>query len=193
MDYKIYYRKKKGESTPKIIGKRINRNGPKPLKKDDDAESTPFIQEGGDRGQDEDYIEKRKFCCCCSLKCGIILFGILIILDFFFEIFMTVDILVNENFDGVYGVIYAIIVSVMFVAVVMILYYFCARDSPSSRAVVPWAFLIAAIVNTLLFFWIIIYITAIYSKDKVYITQYEKNDDHDLQEGESAVLIHYKK
>lgn len=127
------------------------------------------------------------------MKCGIILFGILIILDFFFEIFSTVDILVNENFDGVYGVIYAILVSVMFVAVVMFLYYFCARDSPSSRAVVPWAFLIAAIVNTLIFFWIIIYITAIYPKDKVLITQYEKNDDHDLQEGESAVLVHYKK
>ena len=43
MDYKIYYRKKKGESTPQIVGKRFDRSKLKSLKKDDDNESTPFL------------------------------------------------------------------------------------------------------------------------------------------------------
>jgi len=35
----------------------------------------------------DDYVEKRNFCCCFSLKCGMIFMGILLFPDFCYEIF----------------------------------------------------------------------------------------------------------
>jgi len=42
---------------------------------------------------------------------------------------------------------------------------------------VPWALGIAAVVNFLIVVWVIVYITAIYKRDKVYVTSGKKLDD----------------
>ena len=66
----------------------------------------------------------------------------------------------------------------------MYFYYLVVSDSPSSRAVVPWALLIAAIANILLAIWIIYYISGLYPKDKVLIQTYEHDgDDYDEDTG----------
>ena len=43
----------------------------------------------------------------------------------------------------------------------------------------PWALLTAAIVNLLMVIWIIVYICAIYQRDKVYITTGKNGSDDD--------------
>jgi len=154
-----------------------------------DEESEQFLHEGGDKMSEgitdygDDYVEKRKFCCCCSLKCGIILFGLFLIIDFGFEVFEAVDIMLNEFMDGYYGIVYICVLVIFFIAVILQFFYWCSKDSPRARAVLPWSFLIASIVNMIIFFWIIIYVSALYEKDKVVITRYEKADDPG--EGES--------
>ena len=157
--------------------------------KKDDEESKSFLKEGGEKDQQEeenygdDYVEKRRFCCCCSLKCGIILFGIFLLIDFGFEIFEATDILMNEFMDEYYGIVYVCLVAGLFVAIILQFFYWCQGDSPRARSVLPWSFLIASIVNMLIFLWIIIYIAGLYPRDKVQITRYEKAEDP--QEGES--------
>ena len=60
-------------------------------------------------------------------------------------------------------------------------YYLVAKDSPQSRAVVPWALLIAGIANILIAIWIIYYITSIYPREKVLVKKHEESsfDDDD--------------
>ena len=58
---------------------------------------------------------------------------------------------------------------IYFVAVVLLFIYLVANDSPDTRALIPWGFLIGAIANFLIVIWIIIYIGFMYEEDKVYV------------------------
>ena len=62
-------------------------------------------------------------------------------------------------------------------AVVLYIVYFFMKDSPTSRKLVPWALGIAAIVNILIVIWVIVYISVIYKRDKVYVTSGKKMED----------------
>mgnify|MGYP007096467133 FL=1 len=62
-------------------------------------------------------------------------------------------------------------------AVILYLWYFVTKDSPSSRSKVPIALLIAGIVNTLIVIWIVVYIMLIYKRDKVYVSSGKASDD----------------
>jgi len=80
---------------------------------------------------------------------------------------------------------YSALLFVFFIAVIMQMTYWCRKDSHSARRVVPWSFLMAAIINILLLVWVIIYILAIYDKDKVPSIRYEKADEDELANGSS--------
>ena len=70
----------------------------------------------------------------------------------------------------------------------MYFYYLVAKDSPGSRALIPWALLIGAIANILLAFWIIYYISVMYPRDKVMIQKYDHDgDDFDEDTGKKKV------
>ena len=78
-------------------------------------------------------------------------------------------VMTNEYFDVYYGIVYVIFVVILLVAVCLMLYYWIAEDSKDSRAVVPWGFLLAGIANLLILIWVLVYILALYKKDKVYV------------------------
>ena len=61
------------------------------------------------------------------------------------------------------------------VALGLVFYYLIAKDSPSSRSVVPWALLIAAVINFLIVMWIASYISLLYPYDKVYVRKSQNN------------------
>ena len=75
----------------------------------------------------------------------------------------------NKNFDLYYGCVYAAILIPYFVAVCLALVYLISKDSPGSRSVIPWAFIIASISSFIIAIWIIIYISGLYKKEKVYV------------------------
>ena len=54
-------------------------------------------------------MEKKKFCCCCTVKCGVIFIGVLMLVEFLYEVFEVWSIFVNDYFDVYYGVVYTII------------------------------------------------------------------------------------
>ena len=107
----------------------VNRKGGGSMKNDnsqDHEEASLLDYEGGsNKGSDkgsvkdnktdrskaapDEYQENRKFCFCCSLKCGIITFGVLILLDLALEIFELWTLFVNDYFDKYYAVVYLII------------------------------------------------------------------------------------
>ena len=100
----------------------------------------------------------------------VITFCIFLILDFLFEILHLYVIGTNKYFEPTYLYVYAGLVFALFVAVILVCYYLFAPDSKESRAVVPWAFLIAGIVGVLIALWIITYILFLYPKNDVYVT-----------------------
>jgi len=145
----------------------------KALKRSDNGESDPLLEGGGSANSaiPEEYVEKRQFLCCFSLKCGLIFFGLFLVFYTIIECFNCYMIGVNDYFseDPVYDNVYAACVLGGLVASAMFLVYLISKDSRESRELLPWAFLIAAISFLVLGLWIIIYIFAIYPKDKVYI------------------------
>ena len=122
-----------------------------------------------------DYVERRKFCYCMSLKVGIILIGILIIVDLVIEVINLIFISQNEYFDSVYPSIYGFILLPMVAAVALYIYYYSSRDSHSTRSNLPIALILATITSFLLVIWIIVYISAIYPKEKVYVNKWDKD------------------
>ena len=125
--------------------------------------------------KDELYIERRRFCYCYPLKCGVIYQLITILIDFVVETLNAVNISENEYFSKSYLQVYIALLIDYGVALVLVFYYLFAKDSPSSRRVVPWALLIAAVVNFLIVMWIASYISLLYPYDKVYVRKSQNN------------------
>ena len=126
-----------------------------------------------------EYRETRQFCYCFTLKCGIICLGILMICDVVLKLFEVYQISQNEYFDAIYWQVYLVLIIPLLIGACLFFYYFCAEDSPSSRAPLPLALLLATISNFLIATWIIVYICYMYKRDKVYINRMESNEDDD--------------
>ena len=133
-----------------------------------DEDMMMMMQDDG-KPKPGEYVEQGKFCYCCTTKCGIITIAILLIIDFCIEVYNLIVILDNEYFDSMYGGVYAGILVVYFAAVVLLFIYLVAPDSPETRALIPWGFLVGAVANFLLVLWVIIYIGFLYENDKVYV------------------------
>ena len=146
-------------------------------------------KEGGSkRGE---YIETSKCCYCIPLKIALILFSILVIVDFAFECWDTYELLDNSIFDTYYGDAYAALLGIYFFAVVLVIIYWCLPDSPSGRAILPWPFLIASIINFLFAVWLCVYILGLYPKEWVYINRYTQSSN--LDESEKQLAYKYKR
>ena len=140
-----------------------------------------------------DYVERRKFCYCMSLKVGIILIGVLIIVNLVIEIINLIFISQNEYFDMVYPSIYGFILLPMVAAVALYIYYFSSRDSHSSRSNLPIALILATITSFLLVIWILVYIGAIYPKDKVYVNKWDKDTQLHVEDEDEHKHYRYTK
>ena len=116
-----------------------------------------------------DYVEDGKWCCCFPLKVGVIVVGILLIIDFIIETYELLDLAQNEYFDPIYAYIYFGLLCVYGGAVVLYFVYLVAPDSPRTRGLTPWSLLIAGITSVLIAVWIVVYIYVLYPRDKVYI------------------------
>ena len=88
----------------------------------------------------------------------------------------------NKYFDPIYLWVYLGLVFFILIAVILVCYYLFAEDSRDSRAVLPWAFMIAAIASILIALWIIYYIFFMYPKilskfpkNDVYVTGFDDN------------------
>ena len=143
-------------------------------------------KKGDDDGIPEgDYVEKRKFCYCLSYKVGIFIFGIFLIIDFIIQILEVIFILTNEYFDNVFGMVYLLILIPLFVAVLMYMFFYCTKDSKSSRSIVPWTFLLAAFTSFFLVIWITVYICVIYNREKVYVNKWDNETTPSFDENET--------
>ena len=133
-------------------------------------DSKPMMEAADQDGpKPGEYVEKGTFCYCCSTKVGIIIIAILLIIDFFIEIYNVYMIYDNDFFDPIYGGLYVAILVIYFAAVILLFIYLVANDSPGTRGLVPWGFLLGAIANFLIVIWIIIYIGFLYEEEKVYL------------------------
>mmetsp|Transcript_21069 Transcript_21069/g.32642 ORF Transcript_21069/g.32642 Transcript_21069/m.32642 type:complete len:172 (-) Transcript_21069:223-738(-) len=150
-------------------------------------EEAPLMENNNDSPGANDYIEQRKFCYCFSIKCGLITMGILLLLDFVMEIFAVINYSQNEYIDSTFIWVYVAILALFLVAFVMMCIFLCGKDSPGTRALLPWAFLIASIASFLIFIWIIVYFFCMYPGDKVYVTRAERgeNDYYTDDEGDT--------
>ena len=83
----------------------------------------------------------------------------------------------NKYFDPIYLWVYVALVAALLVSVVLVFYYLFARDSKDSRAVMPWAFLTAAVASFLIVCWIIYYICFMYDKNDVYVNGLDDGRD----------------
>ena len=167
--------------------------GDKDVEKNDDREKKDEQEEEEESDEyGDDYVEKGKCCCCCSLKAGFIVMGVALLLALLVEVYALVEIFMNEYFDMIYGVIYAMIVFLILIAVIMQMCYWCRADSPGSRKLVPWGFLLASIAWILLIIWVIVYILAIFDREKVpsIVFEYAPDDEKDIST--NGLAIHYR-
>ena len=101
--------------------------------------------------------------------------AILVWVDFFIQCLNAYYVYDNEHFDAIYFQGYVAILCLYLVAIILVSIYLFPMDSPTTRAFLPWGFLVAAIASFALVLWIIIYITSIYDDDDVYIQKDEMN------------------
>ena len=73
-----------------------------------------------------------------------------------------IEIFQNDYLDRYYFYVYLVLVLGLVVAVFMYLWYCLAEDSKKTRALLPWALLIAVIVNALIIIWVCVYILCLY-------------------------------
>ena len=141
---------------------------------------------------ESDYVEMRQFCFCFSVKCGLIFFGVLMLLDLFWEFFNAFEIATNANFEFLFAAIYFVAVFLLFVCLCVQFYFWCAKDTAGNRSVPQWSFLAASIVMFLLALWIAIYVEVMYGQERVWTPVYEKNDNPNTEEGENSIKVTYR-
>ena len=143
----------------------------------DKEEMEPMMQkEEQKQHEDREYHEQRTRCCgSCTLKCMIITFCIFLIYQLFAELFELYKIGTNKYFEPIYLWVSIGLVFIIFVAVILASYYLFAKDSRESRAVLPWAFLIAGIASILISLWVMYYIFFMYPKKDVLVTGFDDN------------------
>ena len=73
--------------------------GEKDPEKNDERENDDQQKESESDEFGDDYVEKRKFCCCFSYKAGFILMGVALLLGLLAEVYALVEIFMNEYFD----------------------------------------------------------------------------------------------
>ena len=59
----------------------------------------------------------------------------------------------------------------------LIMLYFCSKDSPDSRKRLPTAIILAFVTDILLVVWVIVYIWFIYPRDEVFVGTGDRADD----------------
>ena len=133
-----------------------------------------------DGAPEGEFQETRKFCFCFNLKCGISFFGIFLILDFLFEIINVVFIAENDNFDKLFAIVYGLLLIFEVLAITAVLYYWVSEESHNARKQLPWAAILAAVGSFAILTWIIIYIAAIYPYKKVYVNNWDRETEPDL-------------
>ena len=102
------------------------------------------------------------------MKSSIYLIGLVVIIDFIVEAFSLHEIDENEYFDDrIYFTGFLMIMILFSLAILLILIYFVFPDRPWTRKLIPGSLLIGMISNLLIFFWIVIYISGIYDREKV--------------------------
>ncbi len=90
--------------------------------------------------------------------------------------------------------VYIGLIFIFAIAAFLYFHYLVQRDSPSTRSIIPWSLIIAAIVSFLIVIWIIVYILYIYKHDKVYIVYYDKKDSkYDEDTGQYKPKKKYRK
>ena len=125
------------------------------LKNDDKKEEDGVVE----------YRETRRSCCGnCTMKCMVISFSILLIIDFCQDILLVVKVYLNIYFDDYFQTGILVLVCLVFVSVILVFIHLVYPDSRYTRALVPWAFLIASIASFLIALWIIVYIFGYYDK-----------------------------
>lgn len=127
------------------------------------------------------------------LKIGIIVAGALIIIDCVLEILMLYFITQNDYFDKIYPMVYFLILLPLFAAAGLFIYYYATKDSPFARSNLPIALILAVISSFLLFFWILIYILAIYPRDQVLVGKFDKETEFNLEDNDGAKQGKYTK
>jgi hypothetical protein len=128
-----------------------------------------------------EYIEKRRFCYCMPLKVGIVVFGVVLILDLLIEALNFCIIITNGYFDKMFGLLYLTILLPLAFGAVAYIYYFSSRNRKGPRSWLPCANLLAFISSLLLIFWIIIYICVFYQRDEVFISKWDSNLNPNLE------------
>ena len=142
--------------------------------KDPPMEDEPMMDKPeADGPKPGEYVETRKTCFCLTRKCSVIFTGIFILINIFIEILNVAFMAQNEYFDSIYPTVYGVILLPLAVAAGFFLYYFIAKDSPTTRGLLPWGVILAGVTNLLIFIWVIVYITSLYKYDKVYVNSWD--------------------
>ena len=104
------------------------------------------------------------------------------------------DLVNNEYFDPIYMQVYLSLLGAYAVALFLYLAYLVSNDGPCARCLVPYAILLAGLVNVVIVLWIFIYIYKYYKYDKVYvITKWDEDEskyEYETWSKEKYVTLH---
>ena len=116
---------------------------------------------------------QHRVCGCFDKKCAVITLTVVVIIHFLFELVQAILISENVYFDQEFPIIYLLLLLPMVLAIGFFIDFYI-KDTPEKRKRVREGFLLAAISSLLIALWIIIYISCIYSYDKVYVREYDR-------------------
>ena len=111
-----------------------------------------------------DYVEKRKYCWCFSIKCEVIFCGFVIFAFFMIDYVLqeAIQSVNNKYIDSYFCWVVLVVLLPFFVGFVLFLIYVCAPDSPDTRKLTPIYFLLSGISAVLVLVWLVSYYAFIY-------------------------------
>ena len=112
----------------------------------------------------------RKFFFCFNLKCEVV-FGALLLIVWYLLIYVFdyIQAQSNKYYDDFYSVVFLFFLTPFIAGTVLFLVYLILPDSPLTRKLTVWFYLLSLISAVLILIWNFVYFLAIYDYPEVYI------------------------
>merc|ERR1712147_243008 len=117
---------------------------------------------------DNDLTKDKTCCCCCPVKCGVQVIGGLTMLLTFYYISWNFFLILNDQVAWWFPVVTIVLLVPLYLASAFFVHWFI-KDSLASRGKLTAAIILSLVSIFLVALWNVIYYTAIYKRDEVFI------------------------
>ena len=110
------------------------------------------------------------------MKCAVVYTGVFLLINVAYEIMNLIFIWRNLHECLLYKVVYTLFMVPIFISGALYIFYFCGREGPRTRDLLPKSLILAIVGYALLLAWILVFFAGIHTSPIVYENDWDNEE-----------------